>query len=523
MKNFILSIMCLVFIPAFLQAQSVLPLKKISIFKNSTCMVSKEGNLKASNNLIELPVPGQALLGSYWLGSSKDNSIKSITFDIDTLQKSSKVQSVSQIFNANIGKQVVLTLAQYEKSEKTASGKILDFISESSLIKIKTDGGKFMFIPVSDIRYFEFTEDINSNVKKDSIVKMAKVRTEKSNDNIFLQEYYMQLGMNWIPSYFLKIINDKEARLEMKAIIENTAEDLTDVETEVVVGSPQLFFGTKLDPMTYAGITPATAANIYRNNDRFDNNMLSNAYQVQTVSRSTTSISDESGFVSTFETEGEKNNDLYYYNLGKINLPKNTKGAFPIFANTLNYKDKYEASIPDKVNYASYMYCDNSETLYEVFHSIEIKNSTSFPFTTASVMVITEKNQFLAQDRLTYTPAGSTTTIKLSKAIDVILKNTEEESTRVDNFKKIGKTNYSKILLKGSITIENLQKKNVTVDVTKNVTGTVSNGGNAVVKKQKVYGSANPYSDLKWEVNLGAGEKKTLNYEYEVLFIPSHY
>ncbi len=523
MKTIFLATTSLLVLPFLMSAQSVLPLKKISIFKNSTCMVSKEGNLKASNNLIELPVPGQALLGTYWLGASKENAVKSITFDIDTILTNTKVISISQIFNANIGKQVLLTLVPNEKIEKTTSGKILDYISESAIVKIKTDAGKYLFIPVSDIRYFEFAEDINSNVKKDSIVKMAKVRTDKSNDNIFLQEYYMQLGMNWIPSYFLKIINDKEARLEMKAIIENTAEDLTDVETEVVVGSPQLFFGTKLDPMTYAGITPATAGNIYRNNDRYDNNMLSNAYQVQAVGRSTTSISDESGFISTFETEGEKNNDLYYYNLGKINLPKNSKGAFPIFANTLNYKDKYEASIPDKVNYASYMYCDNSENLYDVFHSLEIKNSTNVPFTTASVMVITEKNQFLAQDRLTYTPVGSSTTIKLSKAIDIILKNTEEESTRVDNFKKIGKTSYSKILLKGIITIENMQKKNVTVDVTKNVTGTVSNGGNATIKKSKVYGSANPYSDLKWEINLGAGEKKTVSYEYEVLFVPSHY
>ncbi|MBI5219894.1 MAG: hypothetical protein HY958_13285 [Bacteroidia bacterium] len=502
-------------------AQTGLPIRKLTIFKNSTCMVSKEGPLKTKDGKLQLPVPAQALFGTYWLGASKENNIKSIVFENDTVKKQAKAKNFSQVLLGNIGKQITITNYKNDK----IPGKIIDFTRESNLLKMKLDNGKYSFMEAKDISSLEFADDNNPTFRSDSIIRLANIRTEKSTDNISLHEYYMQQGVNWIPSYFLRLVNDKEARLEMKATLENYAEDISEVETEVVVGAPQLYFGTRLDPMTFNYITPSVSTTTAYTG-RWDNNAMrndmSNMMQTQTTGGYVDSRT-QGYFSMDYGTEGEKNNDLYYYNLGKITLPKNSKGNYPIFASTLGYKDKYEVSIPDKINYASYLYCDNTEGLYDVFHSIEIKNSTNFPFTTAPVMVITDKSQFLAQDLLKYTPTGAATTIKLSKAIDIILKNSEEEVSRVENIKKIAKTTYSKVLLKGTVIIENHQQKGVTIEVTKNMNGTVTNSNNGVLKKQKVYGSVNPSTEVKWEVTLGAGEKKTINYEYEVLFVPYNY
>ena len=88
-------------------------------------------------------------------------------------------------------------------------------------------------------------------------------------------------------------------------------------------------------------------------------------------------------------------------------------------------------------------------------------------------MVVNEKDQFVAQDELKYTPVGSTSNIRLSKAIDIIMKNSEEEKNREDNAKKIGKVVYSKVILKGSVNVDNYQNKDVTVSITKSLSGTV--------------------------------------------------
>ena len=194
---------------------------------------------------------------------------------------------------------------------------------------------------------------------------------------------------------------------------------------------------------------------------------------------------------------------------------------YPIFAGTIEYKDKYEGTIYDKTNYANTHTTDNEETPFDVFHSLEIKNTASVPLTTAPVTIVNDKEQFMAQDNLNYTPIGAPSTIRLSKAVDIIMKNMEEESTRIDNAKKIGKVTYASIKLTGKVTIENFQNKEVTVTATKEMNGTVStasdNGKNI---KHKGQVTINPYTQIKWDVKLAPNEKKTLTYEYEVFFQP---
>jgi ribosomal protein S1 len=77
------------------------------------------------------------------------------------------------------------------------------------------------------------------------------------------------------------------------------------------------------------------------------------------------------------------------------------------------------------------------------------------------------------------------------------------------------------VFLKGTVNIDNYQDKEVTVTITKTVNGSVTDAkdGGKVVKKNP-YSSINPQSEIKWEVKLAPNEKKTLNYDYEVLFVP---
>ena len=55
-----------------------LPIKKISIFKNGTAMIVKEGNARVTNGTASLPIPSHAVYGTYFLGTAKDNPIKNI-------------------------------------------------------------------------------------------------------------------------------------------------------------------------------------------------------------------------------------------------------------------------------------------------------------------------------------------------------------------------------------------------------------------------------------------------------------
>jgi len=330
---------------------------------------------------------------------------------------------------------------------------------------------------------------------------------------------YMQSGIQWFPSYNVRIINENDLQLEMKALVENYSEDINDAELTLTVGNPQFFYGASFDP-------------IY-------NNYLTSLYDIKTASLTTIPVqaqaqmyANENSYVATdhslndytfeqfseYTTDGEKTNDLYMYKLGNVSLPQQSKTSFQIFSTKLPYKDMYEVNIGDIVNYSYYAYISNDpEKRYDVFHSLQISNVTTFPFTTAPAFVMNENLQPMAQDRLKYTPTGANVSVQLSKAGDVVVKNREEEVKKEENVKKIGKVFYNRVTIKGYITIENLQNKKILLTLKKDLLANVldaSDGGK--IEKSGRYSNMNPYVNVSWETPLGAKDKKTITYQYEV-------
>ena len=507
-------IILILFLSNLCMAQNSLPVKKISIFKNNTAMVVREGTAPVKSGKATLPVPGHAIYGTFFLGTSKDNPIKSMSLVNDTLKKQQKVAAVWQLIAGNIGKAATISFSPAQKLDKTISGKITSYNLQTGLIQVKEDNGKQASIASTDVYEVEFSEESNSFFMADSIQRSLVLNPQNTAENLSLQEIYMQTGVNWMPSYFLKLKDDKTARLEMKATIENFAEGINDAEAELIVGSPQMTNSGKPDPMTYDYQTVGVAG--YAGQGY----AYGNTFQAKAVYNGIAADAAPA-FENTFSTDGEKSGDLYIYKIGKVSIGANSKAIYPIFAGNIEYKDKYEGLVYDKTNYANTRTTDNEETPFDVYHSLEIKNSASVPFTTAPVTIVNEKDQFVAQDELSYTPVGAPSTIKLSKAVDIIMKNVEEESTRTDNAKKIGKKIYSSIKLKGTITVQNYQNKEVTVATTKELSGDVSSASeNGKIVKHKGSANINPYTQIKWDVKLASNEKKTLTYEYEVFFTP---
>jgi hypothetical protein len=511
MKKILLHLAVVAVTPMF--SQQALPSKKITIYKNGTALVVNEGVAKTKNGLVILPLPDKALYGTYWVGTAKDNSIKQITFRNDTLKRQKRCEKVSEFLAGNIGKQATIYFSPASAVDKSLSGLIADFNSSDNMLKFKTDKG-VSWMNAEKIYQVEFKEQENTIFMADSIKKMVVIQTEKNAPAVAMQEFYLQRGIQWIPSYFLKLKDEKNARLEMKALIENGGEAIENAETELVVGAPQLAFGLKNDPMTYDQLTnePAPASIAYNTNARYAYKMVNAAAMAD--------ADMVEAFEETFSTEGEKTGDLYFYKIGKISLAKEAKGSFPIFAKELEYKHQYQCNIPDYVNFFAARYTNTEENKYDVFHSIEIKNNSGVPLTSAPVLVLNDKEQFLAQDNMNYTPVNASTSVRLSKAVDVVLKTNEEEINRNDNYKKVGKSNFGRVVIKGTITVENFQPISIGLNVTKTLTGEVLKQSDAatVVKKKNYYTGLNPTSEIKWELNVKPNEKKTLTFEYEVLY-----
>lgn len=496
-----------------LNAQSLLPVKSVSIYKNGTAMIVKEGTLPVVNDTAKLTVPN-AILGTYWLNTAKENLIKDISYKNRKVSSTTNDGDIRELLKSNIGKTVSLTVGREKDKPNTVTGTIQGVFDAANMVKIQ-EGSKTRLVSLHDITDFSI-EAMNDKFTRDSSVRLALIKTNKSVNELQLSETSLQPNIMWIPSYYLSLKDNNSARLEMKSLVENySPENFENTNVELIVGMPQLYAGNMMDPATtnrlfgQAGgaMYDAQPQAMFKNSASFDDRMM--------VERS---VADK--YATTFNTTTETGDDLFIYKLGTISLAKNTKASFPVFAQNISYKDLHECEIQDITNFEYSKFIPPNENLHDVFHSIEINNSTDYPFTSGTIFVTDKDGRFTAQDNLKYVPKKGKGIIRLSKDINVAVKNSEEEIERNENVRKVNKMSLNKVKIRGTVTVNNYDEKSMTITLKKRVNGFVlSSGDGKVTKGGQQYGN-NPNSVITWEIIVPEGAKKEIVYEYETLFFP---
>ena len=507
-------------IPVACLAQSPLKTSELNIFKNGTYFIVKEGNVAAPEGKLTLEAPTSPLLGTYWFATSKDYKITHIDFDTDTLHKTSQAKNLLDLTAANTGKKIKISYAGGKDELKTASGMLLEFIKESAVLKLKTVEGKTLYINGHSLLDLLVEETPSEQFQKDTLSRFARIYLSKPISNTPMKLSYMHTGMHWFPSYNIRLLNNKQLQLELNALVENYSEPIANAELTLTVGSPQFMFGKDTDPLA---LDYFTGGEMYGSGSGSGAGVDNGTYQTfafaNTRSAKATSDSESYEVDYSYSTSGEKTNDLYMYKLGKISLAKNVKTSLPIFAATVSYEDIYEVKLVDYIRYAENRSVTNDpDKRFDVFHSLKLTNSSGNPLTTAPVFVQDEKLQPLAQDQVNYTPVNGKVTVQLAKSPDVVVKNNEEEVLKSDKTQKINGTVYNKVTIKGSISIENLQSKEINLNTSKYLSGTITEtSDNGKVVRSVRYSGVNPASEASWEVKLAAGEKKLITYMYDVM------
>lgn len=497
-----------------LSAQQSLPAVNVSIYKNGSAFFTKNGTVPVVNDTAFIPVPN-AVIGTYWLTTPKENLIKNISYKSKKITTKIKDGDVRELLRANVGKTVSVSIPATEGKTQTVTGTIVGFYEMMSMVKI-SDGFKTRLVSFHDIADISL-EGINDYFLRDSLVYMAQIIPTKQLTQLEVTETSLQSNISWIPSYYLSLKDDKSARLEMKSLIENySGEVLHNTNTELIVGMPQIGLGLSPDPATTQGFTHAGGGY----NPVMQQSMYANNFKARSMGMVESADAFSIAPTSTFAATTETGDDLFIYKLGKISLPKQSKASFPVFASTLSYKDLHECVIGDITNFENLKYIQPNDNVHDVFHSIEITNSTEYPLTSGTIMVTDKDGRFTAQDQLKYVPKNAKGIIRLTKEINIAVKNSEEEIERYDNVKKINKVSLNKVKIRGTITINNYDQDSKTITLKKNINGTITVANDGKVTKVSQYYGNNPMSNVTWEITVPSGAKKEIVYEYETLFFP---
>ena len=511
--------------------------QRVAVFKNGTgfffnpltLKAEREGEQKGKFVIKSLP---EALFGTFWFYTNGKpiSSLKS--YESEEEVETEKVTNLSEMLYANKGQNVEIVLKDETEKNNEIVGTIQDVNLKSGMIFLETTKPKigFMAFIISEIKAISFPKRPTTNYSPLKNQRIIEVEIDKANTQENVEMAYLQRGIGWLPSYLVHLKDDKKAQIVLRAELVNDAEDIKDATLSLVVGVPSFKYDNLISPFVSNQSLEYFLNKLNsssRNNYERRNAAMSNRITAQSIAAYDDMEMDVyGGGRNTEDIETQSQEDLFFYTRKGVSLPKGGRALYSLFNEEVNYKHIYEVELAQNNGY-NVVYKQESEQRNDVYHSLELKNSTDFPWTTGTAMVTqpkktkegtvttTSEPQVLSQDMLKYTAKTSKSILRLTVAPDIVVKDNEQETERETDSKK-KKIVYDLVTATATIEVKNYKDKEVNLKISRTVIGEMlKTDAEWETKKRPNYYAINSVNDIIWELQLKKGESKTIMYSYQ--------
>lgn len=555
--------------------------ERIIVFKDGYCLVIKRGTAMPdkSGDVFTDDVPDAAVLGSFWAVPEEGRLVSMHagwkTTD-ETLEKELPCREIIEILLANKGKaakielhdktlltgtihevlvdknQIALDVSSLENlglsslslaTQHTGSRRLAVDATESHTLTsitggnfiLRTDDGDVLLSAgnVRTLNIKEMKTTVSKTAKTTRRSKRLTFKLPEGGKKQALSIMYFRPGVRWIPTYRINLgekDGKKSANVSLQAEILNEAEDLVDVPMDIVVGVPNFRFRETPSPLVLeatlrnalAEAAPAIMGQVMANNS-FSNAMYSQRSGEFRRNAANANDAAEGGVVNLpGELTASGAQDLFVYNLPKITLARGERSAVSIFNADCPYRDIYTWDVhvnrqdieaaPSGGGVVSPLTLSKNE----VWHQILLTNNTNLPWTTGAAM-ITQGDQPLAQELLTYTPPKDDARVPLTIAIDARGSFDEKEIGRDLKALQWDGYNYARIEKESTVHLCNNKKTPMEVEITLRVGGKVTKAteeGSVVLGAYRAedwtnyqgHPAVNNSSTVTWKTKLDPGE-----------------
>jgi hypothetical protein len=506
--------------PALVEAK----ITAASLFKNGYAVVVRSAPLSADGEVL-IESPPRSVLGTLWVTASRGVTIDSVVTTTVGKEITSGIGSLEALLDANQGKRLTIWIVQPGQTQPASyTGTLVN--STGSLLVLQMEDGTTRALQKN--RVYEVTSstgDLVYQVKGESRSLALRIRARGAGNVMVLS---LERGLTWVPGYHVDITDEKKLKVTSKATIMNDLGDLENIDLKLITGFPHVRFINAWDPLT-SGMTVdqfvgglmqlgAAAADAAP--------MAQNAYAGRMAEGG--GFGGGGGFepFDPGQLEGQQLEDLFFYTLPRVTLDKGERGYYVQFQEEADYEHVYTLDLPETgwaTNEAEYRGMPTPDSIWDVWHTLEFTNPSQFPLTTAAATTFKD-GQIIGQDMLNYTAPKSKATLKITKALDIRPDLVEEELDRQIN--AIPRTSYTRgydlITAKGTIQLVNYKSQTVKVKVLKQLVGEVTSASHngAVVKNRVGLRAVNPNSEVRWTLDLKAGEKVELTYNFKV-YVPT--
>lgn len=509
----------------------------VAAFKNGLAFVLRQGDVPLSSATGRIaPIPN-ATLGSLWLSSATPGSkIDEVIAYRYTIASRQPIASIGAILQANPGKTVTIT---YQAKEYTGelvglknSAQDSDDHVQTSVIPISPAREDYVLlrmdkrilaIPLGGISTASFPDDaiLQETIENQGQALRFKVAGGAQKEKLIMG--YLEHGIGWTPSYLVSLADDKTAHITLQSVVTNDAENIDDADLYFIVGVPNFAYANILSPMSLQQSLVDYLQSAQRDRKSFD--ALSNALSGQMIAlEDAPTAASISLTPSVSDLSGAPEEDLFLYHRSRVTLKKGERASYNVFSGDVACEHLYswEVKDPPRVDgYGNVMtnnaYSPDATQADRVWHTIRLKNSTAFPWTSAPALVVSGARP-ISQDTLPYTPKGASSILRITVASDIRASHEEREVARQRDLTHRRGYSYDLVTVEGRLTVKNYKSAAVQLSIGETLRGKVqsqSDQGKTVELAEGIE-SDNPNSRLTWEFTLQPGEQRVVTYRYTI-------
>ncbi|MEX2175644.1 MAG: hypothetical protein WD872_14870 [Pirellulaceae bacterium] len=532
----------------------MLKTERVIAFKDGYCLVIKRGEAAANEEgqLYLDDVPDAAVLGSFWATPTQGRLVNMVAGWKEATEETEQdflCKETIELLLANQGRP-----AKVEMHDKTLlSGTIHEVLVERAQAPfpvgavanfiLRTDDGDVM-LPAAQVRSLtvkEMNTRLPRTVTTSRRTKRLTFQFDEARQKQELRLIYFRPGVRWIPTYRVDLGDKnakKTAQIELQAEILNEAEDLADVPLDIVVGVPNFRFRQTPSPLVLESVLRNALLDSDPNLMGNGINTLSNAMYSQRSSefRRDAAMANAQAQQGTIDLPNELKaagtQDQVVYHLPKLTLGKGERAAVPIFKAVAPYRDIYTWDVhvqrPDIDAAPSGAGLQSPLTLAknEVWHQIELTNSTNVPWTTGAALIM-QGQQPLSQELLTYTPQKNEVRVPVTVSVDTRGSFSEKEVGRELNSLSWAGYAYARIDKLATLHLCNNKPVAIETEITLRLGGKADQASHEGAVTLGAFDAAdwvqyqghpavNNSSRIVWRVKLQPGEtfEPTVKYHY---------
>lgn len=484
------------------QAAATPKIESAALFKNGFAMVVRKFPVQGQGAVVaEIP---QAALGTFWITTTGDLKIEEVVTTQVDKASTAKPGSFDEFLQWNIGKVVSIRTSSFGLLE----GKLVHVAGDTLLLEIANVP---TMIPRAEARMVTIKEGAVTTQPRTTKERVMRFKTRGTGE---IHLYGLERGMTWSPAYSLDITDPNNLEMVAKATVLNDLGDFNGATLKLVTGFPNVPWSTVNEPLLSGqSVDQFTGflASIGIPADRF-----AGRRDAMTQNAAPASGGFGGGFDAGFATT-DLAEDLFFYNRPAVTLKKGDRAFYVLLTAKSPYSHLYTVEMPDTVQ-NNWDYQPMPDGPRDVWHSLQLKNTSGQPLTTAPVSVY-KGGQLMGQDTLMYTSTGADMLVKMSKALDIRVEAAEQELNRERGVLRVPNGNvYDLVTLQGVISIRNFKSQDVSMRMVKALTGEIESAdlNPTIIKTAKGLREVNPTSRLTWTIPLKGGQQMDVKYTYKL-------